>query len=75
MKVKVKESNTAKDYYGNHIINFAGYSGERQKDGLVIFDEESKRKLPKGWIKQAEREGYDPFSYVFYDSDLEVVGE
>ena len=75
MKVRVKDSVATKDHYGNKIIDFAGFTGELMSDRTVVFDEKSKRKIPKGWIKQGELEGYDPYSYVFFMDDLEIVEE
>lgn len=74
MKVRIKESLLVKDTYGNgKIINFAGFTGELQSDGTVIFDEESKKKLPKGWIEEGEREGFNPYGYVVCEENLEYL--
>ena len=69
MKVRVKASSLTKDDY----MDFAGFTGELQKDGLVIFDEKSRRKIPKKWIKEAKDKGFDPYTYCFNMDCLEVI--
>lgn len=75
MRVRVKKSYATKDKYGGKTVDFSGLTGELSQDRVVHFDDESKKKLPKGWIKQAENADYpyDPYSYVFDEEDLEVV--
>ena len=75
MKVKIKESSHTKEHYGsNWEINFAGYTGE-YKGNTVYFDKKSKEKLPKGWIKEGEKLGFDPYAYVVMEEDVEVIDE
>ena len=61
------------EHIGNRIIKFTGLTGEYHSDGTFRFDEESIQKLPKCWISQGEKLGYDPYAYVFDQSAVDII--
>ena len=72
MLARVNQS-AQKEHIGNRIIKFTGLTGDYHSDGTFRFDEESIKKLPKCWISHGEKEGYDPYSYVFDFSEVDIL--
>jgi len=83
-KCRVKNGvKSIEEYINGRRINFSGYTGFCNCRDLmcshdnatvyVEFDDESKIRLPKVYIQQGKSQGFDPFSYSFHKSEIELI--
>lgn len=78
LRVKLKKSLFTTEHYGNRVLQLANYiffcdKEEYEKFNFITVTFEDPSKIPKGWIKQSEREGYNPYIYVVTKDMIEVL--
>lgn len=78
MIVRLKEKTF--EHYGKQKFDLSKYDWECDEDTFnknniiaIKFADINTKPLPKGWINQGNRLGYDPFGYVVTKDSLEII--
>ena len=86
LKVRIKEGTTDTEPYakGKAPLDFSGYTGvcdqkeyskAKETDTVQVdFDQDTIRRIPKQYVKKANKLDEDPYSYYFLKPEIEVVG-